>query len=270
MEGLWTYLTVFGLLIGAGFGLPIPEELPVVGAGVAAAHASSQVPREHPYWWILWPVCIIGVVISDWCLYCVGRFGGRRLLNLAWVRKHLLHPEKQAQIEQNIHKHGIKILLGARFLPGVRAPIFVMSGMTRMPILQFLTADGIYAIPGVSLLFFLAFWFTDSFLDIFNRVQGQIEVIRPLIILIALAAISGYLIYYIIKRAGKVNTGEPPEAPQVHLPHLPHLPLPPMPFIGDKDVQTDRGEAPTTSGPDPSANGQTASSGATEKEPRTK
>ena len=35
---------------------------------------------------------------------------------------------ERAEIEKNFHDHGIKVLLFARFLPGIRSPIFIMAG----------------------------------------------------------------------------------------------------------------------------------------------
>src|SRR5262249_11218360 len=110
-------------------------------------------------WWILLPICILGVVLSDGLLYGLGRFFGTRLLDLPFMAR-MMPAQKRQRIEQNFHRYGVKILLFARMLPGIRAPIFITAGIMRLPLQRFLLADGIYAIPGVSLLFFLAFWFT--------------------------------------------------------------------------------------------------------------
>ena len=48
---------------------------------------------------------------------------GTRLLDVPWVRHHLVKPDKRARIEENFHRYGVKILLGARLLPGpARSP----------------------------------------------------------------------------------------------------------------------------------------------------
>lgn len=204
---------MFGSLIAAGFGAPIPEELPVVLGGALAGHAANQQPREHPYWWILWPLCILGVVIADGVLYGIGRFGGRRLLEIGWVKRHLVRPEKREQIESNFHKYGVKILLGARFLPGIRAPIFVMSGVLHMPFARFLFADMLYAIPGVSTLFFLSFWFADTFVTIFHAVEGKVRVVQHLVVIALIGAAAGYFVYAYNRR--KIATGDPHEVPLI-------------------------------------------------------
>src|SRR5437879_5321843 len=120
----YIYLGIFLALVAAGMGAPIPEELPIVTAGAMVGHVADQappaqllmayssspqvgfpanlpwalflsdhvdVPGSSPLprlrWWIMLPVCILGVVLSDGLLYCVGRFGGRRLLQNRWVTR---------------------------------------------------------------------------------------------------------------------------------------------------------------------------------------
>lgn len=274
MEGTgWYYYTgVFAALVAAGLGLPIPEEIPVLTGGALCGQAASRppvddwpcaalgvpmgdaapiatavygavgradvvardhAPRKHPFWWIMLPVCFAGVVISDGFLYGIGRFGGPRLLDSRWVRR-LLKPEKRAEIFDNLHKHGVKILLGARFLPGIRAPIFVAAGIIHLPFRKFLLADGLYAIPGVTLLFTLAFWSADAIETLIHYAVYYERIIGPLIVLGAAAAVGGYYLHSYLRRG--VDTGDPKEVPiipkigetiahiggHMHLPHHEH------------------------------------------------
>src|SRR5262245_57640139 len=87
----WGYLGVFVGIIATGLGFPMPEELPIVLGGALAN--SNKV-----YTWIMLPVCIVGVIIGDSCLYLIGRFWGTRLVELPFVRKKLLTPERLAKI----------------------------------------------------------------------------------------------------------------------------------------------------------------------------
>jgi membrane protein DedA with SNARE-associated domain len=185
-------------------GLPIPEELPIVSAGAIVGHNSSG---GHPYWWIMLPTCIVGVVVGDGFLYAIGRLWGYRVLNIGWVRKRLLTPDKQERIERNFHRYGFWILLGARLLPGIRSPIFLMAGINRLPLIKFLIADIVYAIPGVSMLFFLAYEFTDEFVALIKKAEGY----RATIILCLIAAAVGYLTRYFQEHP--VSTGDPSDLP---------------------------------------------------------
>ena len=139
----WGYLGVFVGILATGLGFPMPEELPIVLGGAMAN--SGKV-----YTWMMLPVCIVGVIIGDSFLYLIGRFWGTKLVELPFIRKNLLTPERLAKISENFKEYGVKILLFARLTPGIRAPIFLTAGITKLPITYFLLADGIYAIPGTN------------------------------------------------------------------------------------------------------------------------
>ena len=158
--GIYAYFAIFGALVLAAFGFPIPEEIPVVVAGGLSAAAANPPPHhayditlgalalpmpdivgpitaiaaadappvpaprypQHPLWWIMLPVVILGVVLCDGILYGIGRVGGPRLLEIGWVKRWVVKPVTRDRIETNFHKYGVRILLGVRLLPGVRAP----------------------------------------------------------------------------------------------------------------------------------------------------
>lgn len=198
----WGYLGVFAGILLTGLGFPMPEELPIVAGG--AMVSSGQVT-----WYKMLPVCIVGVIIGDSFLYLIGRFWGSKLVQIPFVRDKLLPPDRYVSIAQNFQKYGVKILLFARLTPGIRAPIFLAAGITKLPILFFLIADGIYAIPGVSILFFLGYWFTDTIIDLVNEESKY----KPIIALVALAGIGIYVAYRFWRRP--VVTGNPSEMPPI-------------------------------------------------------
>lgn len=245
---LYVYVLTFLALVAAGVGFPIPEELPIVTAGALVGHAAEDherpeawpevllvggitpamawpasvpwgavqlscdpKPLEPPLplrWWIMLPVCILGVVISDGLLYGMGRYFGRPLLEKPFVAR-LLPPVKRQRIEDNFHRYGVLVLLFARFLPTIRSPIFIMAGIMKLSFTKFLLADGLYALPGVSLLFFLAFWFGDQFRDLIVHAESKVEKLRPLIVLLLIAGVAGYLLAHFFRHP--VATGDPRE-----------------------------------------------------------
>jgi membrane protein DedA with SNARE-associated domain len=198
----WGYLGVFLGILATGIPfLPIPEELPVVIGGVLAGHGAV-------YWWLMLPVCIVAVVIGDGMLYGIGRWFGPRILNNGWIKKYVLPPERLQKIEDNFHKHGIKILLFARLTPGIRAPIFVTAGIMRLSLPLFILADGLYAIPGVCLLFFLGYWFTEG---IITLIETNMAHVRSIIVIVVILLVVGYLLYRFLRKP--VVTGAPEEVP---------------------------------------------------------
>jgi membrane protein DedA with SNARE-associated domain len=75
----FTYGGIFAVLFVAGLGVPIPEEIPIAAAAVLAQQGLVR-------WWIVLPVCLLGVLAGDLVLYWSGRHWGQRLLNWRVVR----------------------------------------------------------------------------------------------------------------------------------------------------------------------------------------
>lgn len=242
------YGAVLAALLAAGFGAPIPEELPVVGAGALVGHDAQDVadytalddayeefdeaaeshasvaggsveyfrptrperPSHLTRWWIMLGVCIFGVVLGDVVIYSAGRIWGTKLLRRKWVQRRILPPDKQAKIEANFDKYGILILLGARLTPGIRTPVFMMAGVLKMPLSRFLLADCLYAIPGVNLLFWLAYLFTDQFVAAIHAVEKH----RPLVMVAVLSAVGGVILYKMLSTR-QLSTGDVREIPSL-------------------------------------------------------
>jgi membrane protein DedA with SNARE-associated domain len=202
-------LIFFGMFVGAGLGLPFPEEFLMVGAGIwTAAH-----PEYGLFAWLMLPVCIVGVLIADCLLYGTGRCFGTRLLRYRAVAR-LLPAEKLLRIEDNFHRYGVGILLFGRLLPGVRAPLFLTAGMMRLSMTRFLLADGLGAVLGNSLLFFLGWWFGDAFMELLHKVGGELwHVLRPVLVMCAVVAVVVWLVLRFLRKPG--TTGDPKELPLI-------------------------------------------------------
>jgi membrane protein DedA with SNARE-associated domain len=210
------YIGIFCALIATGFGLPMPEEVPVLASGVLVGHADTlqpgmaALPVDRLRWWIMLPVVIAGVVVGDGLLYGVGRVWGSRLLENPWVKRKLLSAEKREIIERNFQERGVMILLTARLTPGIRTPIFLMAGMLRISLTRFLIADAIYAIPGVMVMFWLAYFLTDQVMDAFHKIEQY----RQLLVVGILSAIGGVVLYRLfIDRV--VTTGDSKDVPKI-------------------------------------------------------
>ena len=155
------------------------------------------------------PLCIVGVVLCDTILYFAGRKWGRWLIRLKWVQRRFLSPERFQKIEKNFHDYGIRILLIARLLPGIRTPVFLSAGIVRLPFRKFLLADAIYAIPGVNLIFWLAYWLTDTFMELLHKLESY----RELAIIAILSFVAGFITATFVRRP--VATGSPDGAADV-------------------------------------------------------
>jgi membrane protein DedA with SNARE-associated domain len=205
---LWPMITAFGLLVLAGIGFPIPEEIPVVAAGIwVAAQPELGVLR-----WLILPVCYAGIIISDVMLYGIGRLWGPRLLQHRWLAR-LMPADKRDQIEHNFNQYGVKILLFIRWVPAIRSPMFITAGIMRVSLIRFIVADACAAVLGHSLLFFLAYWFGDAFRDLVERAEGVVDRVKPILILALILAVVAYFLVHFLRRP--VSTADPKEVPLI-------------------------------------------------------
>jgi membrane protein DedA with SNARE-associated domain len=150
----FTYVGIFLVLFIAGLGVPIPEEVPILSAGVLAH-------QEIVRWWVALPVCLAGVLSADVALYWVGHHWGEHILDWRWTRL-VLSREREERLKAAYHRHGVKIIFMARHVVGLRAAVFLTAGIVRIPFWSFLIADVGAAAIGVPLGFGLAFFFTDT------------------------------------------------------------------------------------------------------------
>src|SRR5688572_1331179 len=147
-----SYVGIVAVLILTGAGLPIPEEVPVIAAGVA-----SQNGQMTP--WLALLCCIVGVLIGDTILYAIGYHFGRSLLNdYHWFSRSLT-PEREKKIERLIAVHGWKVFLVARLLVFIRSPVYVTAGILHIPFRRFLAIDAFCALIVVSTFFGLSYAF---------------------------------------------------------------------------------------------------------------
>jgi len=150
----FSYPGVFLVLLATGLGLPIPEELPIVIAAMMSRW-------EVMHWWGALLSCLGGVLAGDMLLYVVGRHFGRRILEWPAARR-ILTPEREARVMEAYHRHGLKFVIMARLVMGLRAAAFLTAGLVRVPFPRFLLVDVAAVLLSVPLAFGLAYAVADS------------------------------------------------------------------------------------------------------------
>ena len=149
------YLAVFLVLLVCGLGVPIPEDITLVAGGVISGLGYSNV---H----VMFGVGMAGVLLGDLTMFMIGRHFGERALRWRWVA-FLLTPDRRAQVQQKFDRYGIRLLFIARFLPGLRSPIFIVAGWSRrVSLLKFLLLDGAAALISVPFWVYLGYYGADN------------------------------------------------------------------------------------------------------------
>lgn len=142
------YIAVFLVLMLCGFGIPIPEDITLVAGGVISGLHYTNV---H----IMVAVGLAGVLVGDGLMFLLGRHFGEQILRFKLVAR-LMPPKRYAQVQQKFDKYGNRVLFVARFLPGLRSPIFLTAGMSgKISFWQWLVMDGFAALISVPLWVYL-------------------------------------------------------------------------------------------------------------------
>jgi membrane protein DedA with SNARE-associated domain len=126
---------VVAALIVAGLGVPVPEDIMLLAAGVLVSRGEVTYVEALG-------ACAFGVMVGDTMIFGIARKLGpgaldRRPLSL------LITPERRTKIEHMFERYGNVIVFMARHMAGLRAPTFAMAGMHGMPLSRFWLWDGL-------------------------------------------------------------------------------------------------------------------------------
>ncbi len=208
MENLPHYLSIVVILILTGCGLPLPEEFPIIAAGVAS---SGALPSLDP--WLAYASCLVGALLGDSVLYAIGYYFGHSLMKAHPRLAHLLHAEREAKMTELINRHGLKVLFVARFMVGIRAPVYLTIGILRTSYRKFLLFDAFCATAVVSLCFGLSYLFGES---VKAWIRDSEKVFTAIVVGVVLACL---LIYWIRRRRRKARLDESLESSASPEPH---------------------------------------------------
>lgn len=201
-----SYLGIFLLMVLTGFGMPVPEEVFIIGAGVLAAN--GELRTEFAF-----AACLLGALVGDAVMYAIGYRFGHGLVWLHPKLAKLIGAQREEHFERAVLRHGFKVLLLARFMVGVRGPVYLAAGVVRMPFLKFLLWDLICATLVVGAFFALAFFFGEEIADLLTGAELGLTVIvlTGAVAVIAFFALRRHrrrLLEQVIVSAGEAPTSE--------------------------------------------------------------
>lgn len=185
LSGIAGYLAVLGGLLACGMGVPIPEDIILISGGLFAAHNGHGVLP-------MMGVGLLGILLGDSVVYLMGRRLGPVIAARTPLR-HWLSPQRLARVDTLFERHGEKILIGARFMPGVRAVVYFSAGNSRVPYWKFLLFDGLAALVSAPLWVYLGYVFGQDVVEWARRSQ------RSLLVL-GLALVGLWLVYRFVRR----------------------------------------------------------------------
>ena len=193
LYGPTPYFLVFGVLLLCGLGVPVPEDVTLFAGGLAAYYGLTNL-------WVTILVSFAGVILGDSMIFCLGAVYGRKLTK-KWLFHKLLPDERLNAVRTQLHSKGNRLIFAARFMPGLRAPIYFSAGSLHLPYRVFLFYDGLAALLSVPLIVGAVYYFGDE-LDKVVRVIKNVEHSIFLVIttVILVVAAKWYLTHRRLKR----------------------------------------------------------------------
>ncbi|MBD65535.1 MAG: hypothetical protein CME62_10030 [Halobacteriovoraceae bacterium] len=192
-QPMLVYSFIILFMTASSFGLPIPEEMTLVSAGLVAYMARN--PQLYPppspdavgvNLTFLSIVCFLAVIASDLLIYTLGRVFGRKLIRTNFFNKRI-GQTRFNKINKLFQKYSFWACGLFRFTPGIRFPGHLSCGLMGIPIWKFLTVDGIAALISVPTQVILVAYYGDVILAQIKKFKMILLVIIALVVLFYLS-----------------------------------------------------------------------------------
>ena len=178
------YAGIFLTVILGGIGLPFPEDVTLLVSGYLIAHGTVNL---FPTFLVVFPL----LLITDFFVFFVGKRYGRMLVQDKRFGK-LISPEKLLKFEEKFRRRGAWIVLFGRHILGLRTPIFLATGITRMSVTKFLVVDAVTAFLTVALFWGGIGLLGDSRIEVLKTAATKVGHIAIVVFLIMFVGWIGY------------------------------------------------------------------------------
>lgn len=194
-EPYTVYSFIILFMTASSFGLPIPEEMTLVSAGLVAYMARN--PELYPpptpdavgvNLTLLAIICFIAVLGSDVLIYFLGRFFGKKIIRTKFFNNNI-GQARFNKINKIFQKYSFWACGLFRFTPGIRFPGHMSCGLMGIPLWKFMTIDGIAALISVPTQVLLVAFYGDVILTQFKKFK-----------LILLGIIGAVIVFWLLKR----------------------------------------------------------------------
>ncbi|MHC5054292.1 MAG: DedA family protein [Planctomycetota bacterium] len=183
-----SYLLILGGLVAAGLGVPITEDVYLLASGVLAERDVVSLPA-------IFAICVFGVIVGDILIFTIARRLGRAAYDRPLFAR-LMPPERRERIEALIDRRGGIIVFGARFVAGVRMPVFAIAAVHGMGLARFLAWDLAALVFSAPLVFGLGYFFSGEVV----AVAAGLGSARNWILIGALSVVAAVMFGYAIAR----------------------------------------------------------------------
>jgi membrane protein DedA with SNARE-associated domain len=179
----FSYIGLFAILLAAGLGVPLPEDIPLVAAGWLVHKGGADLMG-------MIATGLVGVLVGDSLLFSMGRRYGTRIVEHRWLRR-IAKPWLLERARYLFTHHGTKMLFAARFMPGLRAVMFLTAGVFKVSYVRFLAIDGFAALISVPVWVWAGWKFSSEI----ERILGGARIATYVVVGVLLLGLALWIVW---------------------------------------------------------------------------
>jgi membrane protein DedA with SNARE-associated domain len=149
-----SYGLMFGALILAGMGVPLPEDIVFISGAILAQRGVTSLSLTVA-------VLAVGTLLGDTVLFFLARRLGPAIYERSFVKR-VMPAERRAWVEERIRKHGGWVVFFARHVAGFRGPTFAICAIHGISYPVFIACDAIALAVSMPIFMALGWWFSDN------------------------------------------------------------------------------------------------------------
>lgn len=194
------YVVLFVILALCGIGLPLPEDVPMILAGIFCAQGDMHFVGALA-------VSIAGVLAGDSIVYMAGRRLGTGALRSPLLEKKL-GKRRLRRLRALYRLRGERMVFFARFVMGIRVVAFFLAGALGIRYSRFVLLDGLGALLSVPVWMAIGLWLGNAYGD---DIQRMLEASAPArnIIGVVVAIIAVVVVVRWVRLLGRVKASTP-------------------------------------------------------------
>lgn len=200
-SGGFAPLMLFTVLVFCGVGLPLPEDIPLIVAGLLCAQGDMT-------WPVALGVSMSAILIGDTLLFLAGHRLGRAALRSGPIQRRF-GARRIRRIRALYRLWGDRIVFFARFVMGIRAVAFFFAGALGVRYRRFLLLDSMAAVLSVPLWILLGWWLGGLFASDVQAVLDATEPYRAIVALVLFLVAIPFVIRFLrLLRLREPRSGE--------------------------------------------------------------
>lgn len=197
------YVGVFFILVACGLGVPLPEDVPLIMGGYLCALGPPRGPGSV---WIMMVVGLAGILVGDSIIFKAGHDYGDKLLDTR-MGKHI--PRARVEDTRRLFaKHGPKLIMVARFIPGLRAVTYFVTGTSGVRYLTFVAYDGLAALVSAPVWVYLGYWAGKH--NAIKRALAMAKQFQLLLLCICVACAVGFGLWWFLRKRARARAASLP------------------------------------------------------------